>query len=191
MVFDIGSAAVEKQSPSIMIKEEWLTVLMLQFRRVKNRRADQKDKNEKRKKIAMYKISYQSLSNSEMNMIAFSQGEPDREAGVNPNGSTGPYVEIATAKITSDGGGLLLCEIARSFIWTECRCGGAGKCSIVVIVLLMGQIGGLQRCVHGWRGGYAKLDVGCRCMVSMMILCIRIWIGTSVAQASFETTLAW
>ena len=28
-----------------------------------------------------------------------------------------------------------------------------------------------------------------RCMVSMMILCIWIWIGTSVAQASFETTL--
>jgi hypothetical protein len=27
-------------------------------------------------------------------------------------------------------------------------------------------------------------------MVSMMILCIRIWIGTSVAQASFETTLS-
>lgn len=50
MVFDIGSAVVEKQSPSIMIKEEWLTVLMLQFRRVKNRRADEKDKNEKEKK---------------------------------------------------------------------------------------------------------------------------------------------
>ena len=134
---------------------------MLQFRRAKNRRADQKDKMARKKNSDVDRCSYQSLSNGEMNMIAFSQGEPDWKPGVNPNGSTGPYVEVTTAKVTSDGGGLLLCEITRAFIWTECRCRGAGKCSIVVIVLLMGQIWGLQRCVHGWRGGYAKLDVGC------------------------------
>ena len=70
-------------------------------------------------------------------MITFTESEPHRKSGVNSDWGTRAHIEITTAKVASNGGGLFFSEIAWALIGAECRGGCAGESTIVVIVLLV------------------------------------------------------
>ena len=92
-----------------------------------------------------------------MNMITFTEGKPHRKSGVNSDRGTRTHIEIAATEVASNGGRLFFREIAWALIGTKRRGGCASECSIIVIILLVGQIRRLQSCIH-WRR--CKLNVG-------------------------------
>ena len=119
-------------------------------------------------------------------MVALAQGEPDRQTGVNADGSAAAHVKVTTGEIASDGCSLLFCQIAWPLVRPEGGGGSAGKSAVVVVVVLLGKIGrALKGGVHGgWREG---LDGGWG--VGLVVLGIGVGIGTGGAEAPFEAAL--
>lgn len=72
-----------------------------------------------------------------MNVITFTESEPHRKPRVNSDWGTRAHIEITTAEIASNGGGLFFGEIAWALIGAESGGGCAGESSIVVIILLV------------------------------------------------------
>lgn len=54
-----------------------------------------------------------------MNVVAFAEGQPNRQTRVNANGSTIPYVEVASLEVACDSSGFFLCEGSRSLVRAE------------------------------------------------------------------------
>lgn len=119
-------------------------------------------------------------------MIALAQGESNRQARVNANGSAAAHVKITTGEIASDGCSLLFCQIAWPLVGPESGGGSAGKGAVVVVVVLLGKIGRtLESGVHGRRGEGLDGSLG----MSLVVLGIGVGIGTGGAEAPFEAAL--
>lgn len=120
-------------------------------------------------------------------MVTLSQRESDRQTWVDANGGAAAHKKVSSAKISSDGGGLLFREIARPLVRPE----GGGRCAsksaIVVVIMLVGEIWrALESGVHGRRGEGLH---GGRGVMWLVVLGIRVWICASGAETSFKAAL--
>ena len=88
----------------------------------------------------------------EMDLIPFCKGEPDGQAGVDAYGLALSHEERAAREVVSDGGGLLLGEVAGPLVGPEGRGGGAGAAEGAAVVV----VGRVAEAVHGWRVGHGR-----------------------------------
>ncbi len=102
----------------------------------------------------------ESLANSKVNMVAFTESKTYGKARVDAHWCAIADVEVTTAEIASDSSGLFFSKVARPFVRAEGRARSTRKSTAVIVVLLVVEAGGTLQCGIHWRRG--KLDgVGC------------------------------
>lgn len=116
------------------------------------------------------------FTDSKMHGIAFTKQESDGKSWVDSYGCAVTDEKVAASKVSGYGCGLFLCESAWAFVGSE---GGGGSPCVVVVVL---------RSIHGrwskgaWSGRSLSLGTGSAGR-------IRIWVGTSGPDATFQAAL--
>jgi len=84
--------------------------------------------------------SYQSFTDSEMDMITFAESETHGQPGINANWCAGANVKVASCKSSCDRSSLFFRKRPWPLTGAESRRGSASQLTIVVVVLLMRQV---------------------------------------------------
>lgn len=94
---------------------------------------------------------HHGLPNSEMDLVAFRQGESDGETRIDAHRGARAYEKVTAGEIPCDGRCFLLGEVAWPLARAEGRRGRARKRVVVVIVMRMTEVVHRRGVRHGGR----------------------------------------